>query len=131
MECPIIRVIPQRYDGDCSVACLAMLLGVPYENALVAAAQVAPNVCMTGMWIKHLEAAALLLGYKLRRRRRFDIETDTGILVVGYPKRLKHVVVLREGLVIETDGCIWESELYMKQHQATAGPLLVAEATGE
>lgn len=107
-----------------------MLLGVPYENALVAAAQVAPNVCMTGMWIKHMQAAARLLGYRLHRRRRFDIETDTGILVTN-TKRPKHhpvhVVVLREDLVIETDGCIWESELYMQQHQATAGPLLVAE----
>jgi len=130
MECPIIRVIPQRYGGDCGVACLAMLLGVSYENALVAAAQVAPNVCITGIWIKHMQTAALLLGYKLRRHRRFDIETDTGILVTNTkrPKQYPvHVVVLREGLVIETDGCLWEAELYMKQHQATAGPLLVAE----
>src|SRR4029079_453431 len=110
-DAPIIRVIPQRYDSDCGVSCLAMICGVTYENALVAVAQFAPNVCISGMWLKHLESAALLLGFKLRRRRTFDWDTDTGILVLSRPRLPLHVVVLREGLVIETDGCLWESEL--------------------
>lgn len=86
MDAPIIRVIPQRHDNDCGVACLAMLLGVSYENALVAVAQVEPDVCAKGMWLKHLKAAAALLGYRLSMRRRFDLEADTGILNLSSKK---------------------------------------------
>ena len=61
MDAPIIKVIPQRHYADCGVACLAMLTGVSYENALVAVAQTQPDVCIKGVWLKDLRAAARLL----------------------------------------------------------------------
>lgn len=129
MDVPIIRVIPQRHPSDCGVACLAMICGVSYENALVAVAQVQPDVCAQGLWLRHLRAAAKLLGYRLTARRAFDLEADTGILNLSSKRwRLEHLVILREGLVIETDGTLWEAELYVKQHRARLGSLLVAEA---
>jgi ABC-type bacteriocin/lantibiotic exporter with double-glycine peptidase domain len=129
MDAPIIRVIPQRAPADCGVACLAMICGVTYENALVAVAQVQPNVCVKGLWVRELKAAAKLLGYRLRMRRGFDLETDTGILNLSSKKwTCEHVVILREGMVIETDGTLWEADLYLRQHRARMGSLLIAEA---
>jgi ABC-type bacteriocin/lantibiotic exporter with double-glycine peptidase domain len=129
MDAPILKVIPQRHGADCGVACLAMICGVSYENALVAVAQEQPNVCVQGVYLRELRGAAHRLGYSLKSRRRFDLETDTGILNLSSKKwKLEHLVVLREGLIFETDGTVWEAELYLKQHRANPGRLYVAEA---
>ena len=129
MDAPILKVIPQRHVADCGGACLAMLCGVSYENALVAVAQEQPNVCVTGVYLRELRTAAKRLGYALKAKRRFDLETDTGILNLSSRKwKLEHLVLLREGLVIETDGTLWDAELYLKQHRAKLGSLYVAEA---
>jgi ABC-type bacteriocin/lantibiotic exporter with double-glycine peptidase domain len=129
MDAPIIRVVLQRHPADCGVACLAMLCGVSYENALVAVAQYRPDVCITGLGLRDMRASALRLGYRLKVRQRYDIETDTGILNLSFKKqKLEHLVVLREGLVIETDGTLWDAELYLNQNKAVPGYLLVAEA---
>src|SRR5262245_51455634 len=101
MDAPIMRVVTQRHQMDCGVACLAMICGVSYENALVAVAQVAPNVCVSGMWTKEIRQAAQRLGYRLRVKRRVDLENDTGILnLSAHAWASEHVVVLREGLLI-------------------------------
>ena len=129
MDAPIIKVIPQRHVADCGVACLAMICGVSYENALVAVAKERPNVCIEGIWLRELRAAAASLCFALTTRRRFDLETDTGILNLSSKKwKVEHLVILREGLVIETDGTLWDAELYLKQHRAKLGSLYVAEA---
>jgi ABC-type bacteriocin/lantibiotic exporter with double-glycine peptidase domain len=129
MDAPIIRVVLQRHPADCGVACLAMLCGVSYENALVAIAQYQPDVCVSGLQLRDLRAAARRIGFALKAQRHYDIETDTGILNLSFKKRrLEHLVVLREGLVIETDGTLWDAELYLNQNKAVPGYLLVAEA---
>ncbi len=128
MDAPILRVVLQRHDADCAVACLAMICGVSYENALVAIAQVAPNVCAVGINLKDLQRAARHLGFSLRCRRNVDVEADTGVLNVckrGW--KHDHLVVLREGLIIETDGLLWEQSTYFAAHDARPGSLMVAE----
>ncbi len=106
-----------------------MICGVSYENALVAVAQVAPNVCAVGMWTKEIRQAAKLLGFTLKSKRRVDLENDTGILNLSSDRwRCEHVVVLREGLLIETDGTLWEPTIFLNHYQAKVGSLLVAEA---
>jgi len=129
VDAPILKVVTQRHQMDCGVACLAMICGVSYENALVAVAQDAPNVCAVGMWGNEMRAAAKRLGFKLKVKRRVDLETDTGILNLSSAKwKSEHVVVLREGLVIETDGTLWEPDVFLRHYGAKVGTLLVAEA---
>jgi ABC-type bacteriocin/lantibiotic exporter with double-glycine peptidase domain len=129
MDAPILQVITQRHAMDCSVACLAMLLGVCYENALVAIAPDNPDVCVKGAWDKQITRAARRLGYRLRVKRRVDLENDTGILNV-FSKRWKHahLVVLKNGLIFDTDACVYDADVFMSAHKAKAGSLLVAEA---
>lgn len=129
MELPIIKVTAQRFPMDCSVACLAMICGVSYENALVALAQDVPNVCATGAWQKNLTKAARLLGVRLVSRKRFDLESDTGILWTTADTRPKtaHLVVLWEGRIIDTDNGLYMQDVYFSVTQSKPTMLLVAE----
>lgn len=128
MDLPIIKAIYQRYDADCGVACLAMVCGVTYENALVAVAQHNPDVCMLGCWQEHLVAAAQILGFTLKPKRRFDLETDTGILNVTIPTmKSDHLVVLWEGRIIDTDAGLYMQDVYFSVNKSKATTLFVAE----
>lgn len=128
MDAPILKVIPQRHAADCGVATLAMICGVSYEDALVAVAAEEPAVLTRGVHYKHLERAALRLGFRFRRRRRYDLDTDTGILNLSSTRLVAdHLVVLKEGLIIETDGSLYDADVYFAHLKARPGILLVAE----
>ena len=128
MDLPIIKAIYQRYNMDCGVACLAMVCGVTYEAALVAVAQQQPDVCASGVWTKHLVAGAKHLGFTLRKRQRFDLEADTGILNVSSGLwHNDHLVVLWEGRIIDTDAGLYMQDVYFSINNAKASALYVAE----
>jgi len=128
VDAPIIRVIMQRYQMDCGVACLAMLCGVSYENALVAFAQQCPDICVTGCWTAHLKMAAKALGFTLKARRRFDLESDTGILnLTGAAFKGDHLVVLWEGRIIDTDAGLYMQDVYFSVFAYHPTLLFVAE----
>jgi hypothetical protein len=123
---PVIRIVPQRNDSDCAIATLAMLSGLPYEDVLIAAARTAE--CETGMYLTQIQKVASELGIELvaKKSGRYDIESDTGILRVSDRKAKNyHVVVLRRGLVIETDGSLWDADVYLASKRYKAGSLLV------
>jgi ABC-type bacteriocin/lantibiotic exporter with double-glycine peptidase domain len=129
MDAPILRIITQRHPMDCVVACLAMLLGVSYENALVAVAQDEPNVCVKGIGVRQMERAAKRLGYRLKARRHFDLESDTGILNVKMTTMPHdHLVILKSGLVFETDATVWDADVFAATHRAQLNVLYVAES---
>jgi hypothetical protein len=121
---PVIKVVLQRHDWDCGVACLAMLTGVSYEETLAALARV--GHVERGLWFWEIEKAAEELGVPVKRLRskRFDLSTTTGILSVEHLKnRHSHVCFLWNGRVIETDGTIWEevgTYLATKNYKACA-----------
>jgi hypothetical protein len=103
-----------------------MLSGLPYEDVLIAAARTAE--CETGMYLTQIQKVASELGIELvaKKSGRYDIESDTGILRVSDRKAKNyHVVVLRRGLVIETDGSLWDADVYLASKRYKAGSLLV------
>lgn len=118
-------MVAQKHPADCCAAALAMLLGISYEEALVATSQIQPGVLERGLYLNELERAAKQFGVKLARRRKYDLESDTGILNVLDHKGFDHVVVLRYGLFFNTDLTVWEPEVYLAAHKAKAGTLLV------
>ncbi len=123
---PIIRYVPQRHDGDCGVACLAMITGVNYEHALIAIGEAEPMVCTKGVWTHHMRAAASRLGFITRVRRKFDIETDFGILNVKFKSvSHEHLVVLWEGRIIDTDFGLYMADVYFSVMKARPTSLLV------
>ncbi len=123
---PLINLIPQRHIADCGVTCLAMFLGVTYEDALLAFDD-GSRVIRSGVWFPDLRRAAAKLGIPTRVKRAPDIELDEGILKVEFRRGETHVVVLREGILFDTDFSVWRPEDYCAAKRAKLGALLIRE----
>lgn len=112
-----MRVIAQRYQMDCAVACLAMLVGVSYEESLLSFDHM---VHREGASIARIKAAAKRLGHPLKWARRVvNLEEETGMLCIN-PKgdRSWHMVILWSGHIVDTDYTIWETDVYLKTNPA-------------
>jgi hypothetical protein len=122
---PLLYMTTQRHSGDCGVAALAMCLGVSYEDALLALGGEVPTVLRRGVWMVELQRAADRLGMPMTLKRRCDLEMDDGVLQVMYRRgKDQHVVLLREGLVFDTDTSVWRPEDYAQATRARFGALL-------
>jgi hypothetical protein len=66
------------------------------------------------MFTSQILRTATALGVTLRRKRVFDTETDQGIVIIVYEREQEddHVMVLREGLLFDTDLSVWEPATY-------------------
>ncbi len=123
---PFLQIVPQRHSSDCAVACLAMLLGVSYEAALLAMRK--PQAMTCGVKVRDILAAARRLKRPLRFRRKFDLETDTGIVGLRAAKwPSEHVAILKEGLIVDTDATIWETDCFLAAYDAKAISLLTLQ----
>jgi hypothetical protein len=119
---PFVNLQLQRGRGDCGIAALAMLLGQSYENVFAAAVtRKYRKPHEVGMYSKQIVQAARRLGTRLVLRRTWDLETSCGLLTVERLNKAvdefsQHLVLLKFGLVFDTDGTVWEPELYFEQH---------------
>lgn len=127
MTQPLVSLIPQRHVADCGAATLAMLLGVTYEEVLIPLGFEVPNILRRGVWFTELQRAALTLGATLVLKRTCDLELDEGILQVKFRRGANHVVLLRQGLIFDTDLTCWIPEDYFSARRAKPGALLVRE----
>lgn len=127
MSAPLITVVAQRHPADCGVSCLAMFLGVSYEDALIALGGEVPQILKRGVFFTELTRAADKLGARMRLKARWDAEADEGIAQVQFKKGTNHVVVVREGLFFDTDYSVWAPEDYVKAKKVKMGSLLVRE----
>lgn len=126
---PLLQLVAQRHPADCGVACLAMMLSVSYEDALLALGGEVPKVLRRGVWFTELQRAAAKFGVKLKIKARWDAEDDEGIAQVRFRDGDHHVVLLRHGLLFETDLSVWEPDDYWRAKKAEPGSLLVREDT--
>src|SRR6266446_6306764 len=107
----MMRVIAQKTEEDCTVAALAMFLGLSYNTILKVARQFSHNPEKEGMFLTEMIRVARKLGYKLRYGR-YSPKKLNGILAVtnraaGW--RLKgpkgkpapHVVVVWNGVIVD------------------------------
>lgn len=131
----VIRLHPQRGRADCVIAALATYLRVDPEEVLIAASKVAPNVWREGLGDREILRVARRLGYRVRWRRTFDAEEDTGVLQVEFRDQIdpasgnlrKHAVTLIEGAVFEADHnpvTRWEASTYLSYFNAEPKQLL-------
>lgn len=128
---PFVNVTLQQTHADCGIAAFAMLAGVSYVDALTAAvtpSRLKPHV--GGMQTRQVVAMAKRLGHKLVLRRQFDLENDTGLLSVERLEPvpdtwMQHMVLLKWGLIFDTDGTVWETDVYFAQHKFRPLSLLV------
>ncbi len=113
---PFLQIIPQRHGSDCSVACLAMLLGTSYEEALMAFRH---NVIVQGATTRQILRAASRLGKPMRWARKVDLENDTGLLALESKKwPRQHLVVLKDELIFDSDASVWDADVYLHAYEA-------------
>lgn len=125
-DLPMLRVWKQRSSGDCALVALAMYLGVSYEDALGEASQIADKPHRKGLFLDQIERAASALGVELKRKRKVDFDNDHGILVVTCKKNREfkdHVVVLRWGLLFDTECDVWEPDAFLEHYDAKPATL--------
>jgi hypothetical protein len=135
----LLRIEPQRADGDCCLASLATLLGLPYETVLAEAVRYRTRKKHglrgkyphhTGMFFTELITIAKRLGYPMRKKRRCDTVKDKGILSVlinkGSLGAEHHAVVLMAGLIFDLDErMVWLPKPYLRAHRAKLESILV------
>lgn len=119
--------------GDCAIAALSLACGASYEEAVAACVTAVPKALDRGMTLKELEKAARGLGFATRRRLKYDVDDDTGILSVMVPgdHSTEHCVYLWEGRVVEPMSDrrqLWLSATAFLSHYGyKAGTLLALE----
>ncbi len=119
-----LSIVSQRTAGDCAVACLAMLLGLSYERVRVAFRR---QVERDGASVWQIQAAAERLHRRLRWRTLVDLETSTGILWVRSAqwRDKHHLVLLKDGHVINTDATLFDVDVYLSVYHAKVEGMLV------
>jgi len=138
MALPFVTLVLQRQSGDCGLAALAMLLGCSYEDVLAAAVtRRRPKPHVGGMYTREVTYLARKLGTPLVFKRTWDFESDCGLLTVEKIKVAttdeyrQHLVLLKFGLLFDTDGTVWEPETYFAQHDFRPVSLLVIKEERE
>lgn len=127
---PFVNMVLQQTKSDCGLAAFAMLTGMNYPDVLAAAVtkhRAKPHV--GGISLGELTALGAKLGFVLQLRVHFNVDEDCGLLTVERLKRkrtehLQHMVLLKWGLVFDTDGMCWEPDVYLSQHGFKAMSLL-------
>jgi hypothetical protein len=121
---PYVVVRRQLHAGDCGIASLAMLLGMPYETVY----QHCPTAGRDGLTTSQLQWVARACGARLATRRRFDVTDDTGILGIEYRSKRYHGhwCLLREGHIYDPgDASVWDDpDAYLASEDATPDVLL-------
>ena len=129
---PIVQIQVQRAEGDCAIVALSMYLGIGYEDVLAAAVKVTGRRAHhSGLFTRDMKAAAKRLGTPLILKRVFDLDSACGVLALrrtttqGEKHQEEHAVLLRAGLVFDTDGTVWELETFLAHYEYRVLSLLV------
>jgi ABC-type bacteriocin/lantibiotic exporter with double-glycine peptidase domain len=111
----ITSLVLGREANDCAIASLAMYLNHSYEHVLRAVSQTdGIRGGEQGLFMRQIKKAAKLLGQPLHLHKKFDWESDYGILMFD-----DHAVVLRNGLIIDPDGSMWEWDDFVSEYGYT------------
>ena len=116
-------------SGDCAVWCLATFLSKPYEEVVAAAAQLDPQGGLNGLYLTQMIAIAAGFGVTLKRRETINLDPDTGILGIQFPRyKHGHVVVLKRGQILDMRGrgiSVWDADVWVATKRAKVDGLLV------
>lgn len=111
----------QRGKRDCGVATLATLIGRTYEEVLMVAGDISPNVLKKGLFASDLaKIANEFQSTIVRKVGHIDLDEDTGILELKFPNRREHYVFLMNGLIFDPQepGQVWDAYTYVRKSRA-------------
>ena len=130
---PALKPVRQRHQYDCSVACLATILGLDYEVIEDTALSLyTPRQVRRGYRQYQVKAILQRLGYGVEKKRgtTISLDDDCGILEIELPK-ITHDTVLFNGSIYDpSDGQFWDASAYLAAHKASLGSLFVITAAG-
>ena len=126
---PVVQIVTQKAAGDCGIVVLAMYLGKSYEDVFAATVQETnAHIHNDGMWVTQIKRVAKALGVTLRRQKAWNMDEDAGMLILDGSRRtdgMHHVVLLKAGLIFNTDGLVWEPDVFLKHFRYRPTGLLV------
>lgn len=123
---PVIR--PEE-GADCAIICLAFYLGEPYDDVLRVVSVVdTKHKGKRGLTTRQIKKVAEAMGHPLRTKRHINFDDDYGIIMFQ-----DHVVVLRNGLIFETNGMVYDYQDYAMAwpNQRVVGGILIAKEPEE
>lgn len=125
----VFHIVLQRGKRDCLVACLASLLGLPYEETLIAAGRTDQRVWVRGLSPKEAIRVAKRLGTVLVYKdppNEDELDEAQGILGITVLDeetgvQMSHSVVLSNGLIFDPQegGSVWDASDYLQYYGAT------------
>lgn len=117
MQAPTLKIIASRAPSDCAVCCIAMLCGLTYDKALEGFHH---NVSVMGATGHQIIKASKRLKRPLKwKKAPIDVENQTGVLMIEAAKwDFNHLVVLKEGQVIDTDSTLWDVDIFLETYKA-------------
>ncbi len=125
---PILQIVCQREPNDCAIAAIATYLGASYEDVLRASMLVDKRGARGVRYISQIKTIAAGFGVTLKARRKINLDEDEGLLRVILKKsRDAHIVVLKRGLIFDTNGRVWDHEVYLATASARPTTLLTLE----
>jgi len=132
-----VKVVNQRKSWDCGIACLAMIVGVPYGDVAAFARDLLAEgllderrVHRRGLVIEEMQWIADGFGVALKPVSRSQDYTvgRNGILGMlgGEMDPAGHWVVLKAGVIVDPDGSeVWSVEDYTARTKARTVTLLM------
>lgn len=133
MSLPFVNIVLQQDKADCAIAVLAMYLGLPYHDVFAAAiTPTFPAPHKKGMYSRQIIQLAKRLNLKLTLKRTWDLETSCGLLTIEKIDKqpdefAQHMVLLKFGLIFDTDGTVWEPADYFEQQKFRPVSIFVEE----
>ena len=123
----VIDPTQQKETGDCVIASLAMLLGVPYSAVSAKALEFWPKSNKSGLTVREAQRVIHALAgryFESVDARKTDLDDETGILFVKLPGDY-HAVALFEGVIYNpADGLLWNRSAYCATKKAQLQRLL-------
>lgn len=116
------RIVEACEADSCAITALSIYLGVPAPDVLRAVTLTdKKHHGKRGLYTHTIKRVAKSLGTELRIRRFDDLDDVYGILLLP-----DHVVVVRNGLVLECDGTVWDVDHYLSHRNQRAEGVLMA-----
>jgi hypothetical protein len=126
MGVPVMRIEPRRQSDDCATWALATYTGVPYDKVWQTVQKVDRSKGKNGLHTRTIQRVGAALGKTLRLIRKPDIQDSYGMLEVEN-KKTGHIVVLRNGLIFDTDNTNWEVDAWLMHYGYVVTGLLTME----
>ena len=123
----VIEPVIQKFEGDCAIACLSMILALPYSEVSVVANSFVSGANKKGLGTRDIKKIAHKLGHDLQAAgpKGLDLGEETGILLVKPRGEPEHAVVLFQGVLLDPiNGWVWDVDAYLGEKKAAVLRLL-------